>query len=472
MLLSRVFCRTSPKAAKVLLTRCVREAEEYAKVAEIYHSNNQSNPHRWVYEFLLATLEFQNVSQVANSIHNYANHHKHQHLQLLAMILNQSLPMDEISTDSDQISILCLVTQIAQCLQKGEILPAREILPKIHSKLESETFVWPSSYIDFFIDDTSKISIKWMSINQLYLLIYLISGFCYISDSTSGRASRFLQEGLRITGDFKHQERCVLEYLESQKWINNITKDMKYYLIATYLSRSRLSKAERILQSTEDDQTGFLGILKGMYLQKRGDLKKAEVHYRETAKNFSFRTDTFIISTLNLINILEDSAAASRCLESIEPLCNKHEKKIFKLWLLVLKVIREGPQVHQSNVLPRVIQQSSEYANTQLQYISLTALSERFGKLEHAEKMAISALELAKKSKDELWCLISGRILEGIINEHEGILSLFTFFTVYLQSINFILDFYRSVQKYDKMRQQALENSAYSKLIEDTYSFV
>ncbi|EPY50745.1 cohesin loading factor Ssl3 [Schizosaccharomyces cryophilus OY26] len=412
LLLARIFCKTSPRAAKVLLLRCIKEAEEYAKVMEMYGTQGVANAHKWVYEFYLCSSSFQSVQQLSKNIYNYANDHNHQEMALLALILNQDLPMEEIPTRTHQLAVLVLITQIVKCINEGKILKSREKLNTVHMLLESDTLKWGSSHIDFTIDGETSIYLRWLSINQIYILAYLISGVCYLPETSSGRASRFLQEGLRISGDFVPHETSVNRYFETDQWFDSIIDNLKCYLVAAHLSRSKFSKAEKILFSSAVEQNDFRNLLHGMLKHKKGKFEEAESIYRLIIKKPDTPKEIFILSTLNLVNLLQDSTEASHSLEWIEKSCKEQKNLIYTLWWMILKISRENAHVQKTNSLLKLTQHSIDLSNTQLQYIVFTELCTRLGNIEQAEKMASSALTLAKKSKDDIWSFFSGTKLE------------------------------------------------------------
>ncbi|WBW72535.1 cohesin loading factor Ssl3 [Schizosaccharomyces osmophilus] len=417
LLLARIFSKTSPKAGKVLLLRCIQEAQEYAKVMEMYGTQGIANAHKWVYEFYLCCSSFQGVQHISKNIHNYAKPYNHQEMILLASILNQDLPMEEIPTRTHQIAVLVLITQIVKCVSEGKILQSREKLNTVHMLLESDTLKWESSHIDFTIDGETSIHLKWLSISQIYILAYLISGICYLPETSSGRASRFLQEGLRISGDFVPHEITVNEYFETDQWFYRIIDNIKCYLIAAHLSRSKFSKAEKILSLNEVESNVFRNLLNGMLKHKMGNFDEAESIYRTILKNPDTPKDVFILSTLNLINLLQDSTEASHSLEWLETSCKEQKNIVYSLWWMILKVSRENTHVQKTNSLLRLTQHSAELSNTQLQYVVFTELCTRLGNYEQAEKMASSALTLARKSKDSIWSFFSGKNVE-VLYQH------------------------------------------------------
>ncbi|EPX74627.1 cohesin loading factor Ssl3 [Schizosaccharomyces octosporus yFS286] len=444
LLLARIFSKTSPKAGKVLLLRCIQEAEEYAKVLQMYGTQGIASAHKWVYEFYLCCSLFQGVQQISKNIYNYAKAYNHEEMILLASVLSQDLAMEEIPTRTHQIAILVLVTQIVKCISEGKVLQSREKLNTVHMLLESDTLKWESSHVEFTIDGEISIRLKWLSINQIYILVYLISGICYLPETSSGRASRFLQEGLRISGDFVPHETTVNESFETDRWFHSIIDNLKCYLIAAHLSRSKFSKAEKLLSSNDVESNIFRTLLNGMLKHKKGNFDEAECIYRRVIKNPGTPKDVFILSTLNLINLLQDSTEANNSLEWLEKSCKEQRNIVYSLWWMILKLSREGTHVQKTNSLLKLTQSSVELSNTQLQYVVFTELCTRLGNYEQAEKMAISALTLARKSKDNIWSFFSGKNLEVL---------------------------YEGLHEFEKLKQQKEENaSVWEEIKNSTFS--
>ena len=115
----------------------------------------------------------------------------------------------------------------------------------------------------------------------------------------------------------------------------------------------------------------------------------------------------------------------------------------------VLRSKSTSPQfliAENSDLFLRVINLSQDQVNGQLRTLALTAMATRYyinTSTEQAEKMGLMAFVSAKKAKDDLWLLVSGKLLAGILLS---------------QFLNLILEVYEKQDKLAKKGKQDVLN--------------
>ncbi|EEB05659.1 cohesin loading factor Ssl3 [Schizosaccharomyces japonicus yFS275] len=408
-LLAHVFKETSPNAAKRLLQRCSQDAEQYAAVAS---PADAAIAYKWVYEYYLASQCFQGDAFIAKNIGSYASKHNHKEMYLLGLLLAHEDIPETIRPRNWQLTVLVKLARTLYSLGIGDVATSRDRLRSLHIELEQDELNWPSADVAFHVQDDAYLITHWVSLNQLYIIVYLVSGLCYLGDTNSGRAERFFCEGLRLLETYAFDDSDARHLYFSKLWSDKTRHTFYAYLTCAYLNRSNIASAEQY--ATKLDSSPFSNVIRAMLCHRRGQTDSALAMYKNIMMQQNIGEEIFVLAVMNVINILRDTVEANRFLEAIEKICTSQHNTQYATWWAILKAVRNPDKTAQTNELLYASGSASAHANTQMQYVTLLPLCARLKDTQQIEKMALNSYLMAKKSKDIVWTFLTGSVLENV----------------------------------------------------------
>ncbi|CAH1762678.1 1909_t:CDS:10 [Entrophospora sp. SA101] len=216
------------------------------------------------------------------------------------------------------------------------------------------------------------LKICWLSNSQIYALTFLISGICNRGDTATMKSTMFLTEGLKIV---EQNGLSLQEIIKSKKFYINLKAYMLQYLIDVYLLRSEFTEAEKTLAQL---------------------MNWSNIH------NLWPQFHINIIIALGMINqFIGKPIIATEFYKAAEKVTYQHYCRRQSL-LESLKI-------------------STSLFNNQLKALTLSVLGTLFKVTQNdqAEKMLTSSYTLSKNARNNIGCLISGRLLEEIYQKQQ-----------------------------------------------------
>ncbi|CAJ0912911.1 12818_t:CDS:10, partial [Entrophospora sp. SA101] len=233
------------------------------------------------------------------------------------------------------------------------------------------------------------LKICWLSNSQIYALTFLISGICNRGDTATMKSTMFLTEGLKIVEQRINSNENGLslqEIIKSKKFYINLKAYMLQYLIDVYLLRSEFTEAEKTLAQL---------------------MNWSNIH------NLWPQFHINIIIALGMINqFIGKPIIATEFYKAAE--------KIYT----ILKEIEQEDIFQTNNIDESLLESlkiSTSLFNNQLKALTLSVLGTLFKVTQNdqAEKMLTSSYTLSKNARNNIGCLISGRLLEEIYQKQQ-----------------------------------------------------
>ncbi|WEW61541.1 hypothetical protein PRK78_007031 [Emydomyces testavorans] len=289
--------------------------------------------------------------------------------------------------------------------------------------------------------------LTWLPEVDIYALCYFLSSVTLSAKNSQDghKAEKYLQEGLRmIRGSLEAPQEVSESFMFATarfQWRRSLYCHMLLQQLFLACARTDWPLARRTLKevqkisaelgdSLHESIQCLIQYAAGIIAQATGDLKRALAIFQQPIFFLSQsvnkqsrndpRRDIAILAGLNCVLIHRDPTlpsypAAANALSSLETFCqNNPNRYIQAAYALISATIQTESTVQTKRNLHQSLQVATAICNSQVTCLALTFMSWKYFRGvvgEQAEKSAMAAKAMARKTDDKLWISVTDELL-------------------------------------------------------------
>ncbi|KAF8427310.1 cohesin loading factor-domain-containing protein [Tirmania nivea] len=465
-LLVRIMFQMNPKAALIQLQKYTKEAEERGNPLWAYAFRFlrcslllENSPSRDVQLALHSLQKIATISQRRNDMSVFmlssltesmiSLHLGPEGIETTQRALARVNSMQLEEAVSIEIEYLRTIVDLSSALMLGR--PGSEIKRKEETLTEMLRGhdIWvnwsPTGDLEVPIHPPRQgkskeyLHFRWFAKDDVAIVGYFLSGMAnFQTNAHNGqKAEKCLKEGLRRleqpldkNGPTPHSLPAAGARIQYRKLLRCF---MLLYLAFLFAVRTDWDEAIKSLQILHDciDRLPnrqeappmlekLVLYLTGTIHQGIGDLSQALAYYQNLLNDPS---EIGLVATINTVIILRgsdhcDDRRADSLLRTIERACSETKNALVKAAFCCVKGTERGELIKSKKFLATGLQMAQQLFNQQIMFVVLSFMCQRFFSgvvSEQAEKSARAAWVNSKKGRDNLWSLVSGRMLQDCL---------------------------------------------------------
>ncbi|KAK9237743.1 cohesin loading factor [Lipomyces kononenkoae] len=453
----RMLATKNSKAAQRLLKSCLREADTIGIASWSY-----------TFQFLSASLHFSanDYTSVITTIKPLYSCSSNE-IRYLAFLtsalvaLRQSNPSQagdylckaaQCETDYSrqyipQLVVMRVVLETLATLLLGDVMQSEAKLKAVHECLDAQVqdqsgrwTAWSDDGSFFlFLPPASEgneylpLKFKWWSQSEVYTTSYLISGIVSVHSSwDKKKSSRYFSEGLRVIDtELKGNDSPdapLMTIKQAAERLDFYSTTKCYILFYTCLERfvrgdwspegllALVEAAKSVPSKTVTSLYPLILYITGLFFQATGKLRSALEAYELLRKILPQNSELSMMASLSMIliyrgDIMRNAEQASILGSQLGPVITGAPNSAIKFaWALASAVDGSQTGIDMQNNISGLLTAARDLANSQFTTIVMYLGASIFSDQEKKESTAMGAFLNAKKTRDVMWCWVSGNL--------------------------------------------------------------
>ncbi|KAK9373066.1 cohesin loading factor [Lipomyces chichibuensis] len=458
----RMLATKNLKAAQKLLKSCLREADSMQIASWSYNFQYLS------VSLHFAAHEYTSVTATLRPLYSCSSN-EIRYLSFLTSALvalrqnNPSQAADSLSravqceTDYSrqyipQLVVMRVILETLSTILLGDVAKSEAKLKAVHEcldgQVQDQSGRWTAWNDDgtFFLflppgtDGNSYIPLKfkWWSQSEVYVMSYLISGIVSVHSSWDKRkSSKYFSEGLRviateIAGD-DSPEAPLMTITQAADRVDFYVTAKCYILFYTCLERfvrgdwsseglqALVETVKSVPPKSVTTLYPLILYISGLFFQATGKLQSASEAYELIRRTEPQNSELSIMATLSMImiyhgDVMRNYEQASILGSQLRPVITNSPNNAIKFaWALAKAVDGSQSGIDIQNNISVLLTAARDLANSQFTTIIMHLGASIFSEQEKKESTAMGAFLSAKRTRDVLWCWVSGTLAADML---------------------------------------------------------
>ncbi|KAK9368119.1 cohesin loading factor [Lipomyces kononenkoae] len=458
----RMLATKNSKAAQRLLKSCLREADTTGIASWSY-----------TFQFLSASLHFSandytSVITTVKPLYSCSsNEIRYLAFLISALVaLRQNNPSQagdylsraaQFETDYSrqyipQLVVMRVILETISTLLLGDVVQSEAKLKAVHecldTQVQDQSGRWTAWNDDgtFFLflppasdgNEYLPLKFKWWSQSEVYTTSYLISGIVSVHSSwDKKKSSRYFSEGLRVIDtEFKgndNPDAPLMTITQAAERLDFYATTKCYILFYTCLERfvrgdwspegllALVEAAKSVPFKTVTTLYPLILYVTGLFFQATGKLRSALEAYELIRKILPHNSELSMMASLSMIliyrgDMMRNAEQASILGSQLGPVITSSANNAIKFaWALASTVDGSQTGIDMQNNVAGLLTAARDLANSQLTTIVMYLGASIFSDQEKKESTAMGAFLNAKKTRDVLWCWVSGNLAADML---------------------------------------------------------
>ncbi|KAK9385903.1 cohesin loading factor [Lipomyces mesembrius] len=458
----RMLATKNLKAAQKLLKSCLRESDTLQIASWSYNFQYLSvSLHFAAYEYTSVTATLRSLYSCSSNEIRYLAF-----LTSALVALRQNNPSQagdclsravQCETDYSrqyipQLVVMRVILEALATILLGDVANSGAKLKAVHEcldgQVQDQSGRWTAWNDDgtFFLflppgtDGNSylPLKLKWWSQSEVYVMSYLISGIVSVHSSWDKRkSSKYFSEGLRviateIAGD-DSPEAPLMTITQAADRVDFYVTAKCYILFYTCLERfvrgdwsteglqALVEAVKSVPAKTVTTLYPLILYISGLFFQATGKLPSALEAYELIRRILPQNSELSIMASLSMIiiyrgDLMRNSEQVSILGSQLRPLITNSPNNAIKFaWALAMAVDGSQTGIDKQNNISGLLIAARDLANSQFTTIIMHLGASVFSEQEKKESTAMGAFLSAKRTRDVLWCWVSGNLAADML---------------------------------------------------------
>ncbi|KAK9324099.1 cohesin loading factor [Lipomyces orientalis] len=460
----RMLATKNLKAAQKLLKSCLREADTIGIASWSY-----------TFQYLSASLyfyadDYTGATNTLKSLYSCSsNELRYMAFLTSALVaLRQNNPShardcigQAVQCETDysrqyipQLVVMRLILETITTILLGDVAKSEAKLKAVHDcldgQVQDQSGRWTAWNDDgtFFLflppgsDGKTYLPLKfrWWSQPEVYVMSYLISGIVSVHSSwDKKKSSKYFSEGLHviateIAGN-DSPEAPLMTITQAAHRVDFYATAKCYILFYTCLERfvrgdwsseglqALVDAAKSVPSGTVSTIYPLILYISGLYFQATGKLRSALEAYALIRRIQPQHSELSMMASLSMIiiyrgDVMSNPEQASILGSQLRPVITNSPNNAIKFaWALASAVDGSQSGIDMQNNVVGLLTAARDLANSQFTTIIMHWGASIFSEQEKKENTAMGAFLSAKKTRDVLWCWISGNLAADMLQQ-------------------------------------------------------